>query len=554
MFSLLALFLAQVGSPATAAQIHAITYPNADGGRFGSSVMLTASGAAQLQMTPDAGAFNIYVDAGNAVEHTSSDVALYVNPLLGTDTLMCTAPGVLACKTIQAAINKVPKYPQHGVDITLASAADGGIAIYDAGFAFSGFTFDEGVQQTSIGITIHGGLALSVLATGTASGTATSGTEGTYYSASPAGTTFGTLLDLTQNWTVNDLRGRFLIRLGGTGGLGTDYIWTISSNTATQITVVGAQTPVDATSTYQIVDPTAKITGDLPIGISGGGFFQHGAVASFTQNQGRDLGAVITLKNLTISPNTAQGFAPIYVDNCNVAFTNVQVAEPFASAAMIYLRHTASATFFSSSLNCGPAGGAPHDRGVIGGGDDADNTSLTLQGSSLRNCSEAIWKVRTLAQFNGSEITGSDRPIQLLPFSDIPRGSIQGSRIDGSAACSASWAAVDTSLRSSGFGGESKSVFYVDSLNVSSCAYGVSAYGGTVSVESLSGAITGVGVIALGGGTAYVTRTGYTATAPTEVRLDNDVDMSRTLLEVGAGDGGPGCFAGLSSGSRVCAR
>lgn len=469
----------------------------------------------------------------NTVRHTQAAVQLYVSTT-GNDSKLCTGTGLNACRTIQGAIDKVPKYIKHAVDISVAAG------VYDAGFVVSGFTLDDSLPTASF--TIHSSLAASTtLAAGTATGTATSGTEG-------VGTTFGTLVDSTQNWTVNDLKNRILIRVGGTGALGTDFVWIISSNTATQITTTGNQTPIDVTSTYMIADPVARVTGDVAVGA----ITSHAAVAVFSQNQSRTV-TPFAVEDLTLAANSTQGISVAYINSSSVSFTNVQIRSPVGQASSVYLSGSGSNfSMTSSSIDCN-LGGALHGRGIIGSVAVAELSSIvSLQYSRLEKCSEAIWEVGNLGLFYASEISQSDRPIQLLPFALVPSGAIVGSRIDGSVNCA--WAAVDTSLRGSSFGGESQSVVYVDSLNVTSCSYGVRAYGGAVNIAALSGSATVAGVVASAGGRMYVTRTGYTMSAPLEAEVDDDAALSSTLLALGPGDGGTGCLASLSSGSRVCTR
>ncbi len=176
---------------------------------------------------------------------TSGALTLYVAPA-GSDGNACTGGGSEACATIQGALNKAPHELRDQVTISVAAGSY-------AGFYVSGFVSDQGYQQTTGGLLIDGAMGNSSISTGTATGTATSATQGSHVR--------GTLTDSGQSWTTDDLQGRYLVTTGGTGS-GQTFV--ISSNTVTAITILGAWAPTpDATTTYAIQEPTAVLNSSI---------------------------------------------------------------------------------------------------------------------------------------------------------------------------------------------------------------------------------------------------------------------------------------------------
>lgn len=182
---------------------------------------------------------------------TSGVLALFVDPA-GNDANRCTATGASACKTIQAAYNKVPKRVAHNVTIT-------GTAGSYAGALVEGFSFENGATLTLDG----GTMVTATVTTGTPTGTASSSALGADIN------NWSTLTDTTQSWTTDDLRGKFVEILAGPC-IGT--IHTIYGNTATTLTIgwAGAYegawgfTPTScnptSSSTYVIRTPSLTIS------------------------------------------------------------------------------------------------------------------------------------------------------------------------------------------------------------------------------------------------------------------------------------------------------
>src|SRR5574342_140419 len=166
----------------------------------------------------------------------------------GSDINNCISAST-PCLTIQAAINKVPKYIKHPVTVTVGTGNFTGARI-------SGFMFDAASDTTGAYLLVQGTMSLSTLASGVNTGTIASATAGTASS-----TTYATFTVTGAGWTINDLAGRF-VRLDTGTGAGQTRV--IVSNTATVATIAGAwsttgSTPT-GTTTFSIVEPGTSIT------------------------------------------------------------------------------------------------------------------------------------------------------------------------------------------------------------------------------------------------------------------------------------------------------
>ncbi len=182
---------------------------------------------------------------------TTAALNLYVDPT-GSDSNACTSTGTAACLTIQGAIDKVPKTILDPVIVTVGAGNFAGAYV-------AGFTVGK-PRSVAAGayLSLLGTLATSTdLATGSATGTFTSGTAGT---SSPA--VFGTGVMTGQTWTVNDLRGRFVEVTGGTGS---GQIRVVQSNTADTITIAGTWTAVTGTSTFAIRDSVSVVNSGVVV-------------------------------------------------------------------------------------------------------------------------------------------------------------------------------------------------------------------------------------------------------------------------------------------------
>lgn len=200
---------------------------------------------------------SIVTSAQTFVTQTDAAMTLYVDPT-GADYGACTAAGVAACRTLGGALFKVPAHIRHAVIVNVASGT------YTETFRAQGFFIESsnGTPSTA-SLSITGVQTPFTVATGSNTGTVSSYTSGDV--AHPL------LNDMTQNWTVNDLRGRFVTI---TAGPGINEHRLIVSNTATQLTLnISFFTPPTTSSVYAIRTPGPVFTGALPIvrGFAGSG-------------------------------------------------------------------------------------------------------------------------------------------------------------------------------------------------------------------------------------------------------------------------------------------
>lgn len=179
-----------------------------------------------------------------AVTSGGSDTAVLGRP----DKLLSGDYSATPFATPAAALSALPKGLRHDVIMTIGAGTF-------AGFAVHGFVGKGKLR-------IAGSTALATLATGTNNGTANSGTTTTSLVKPGA----------AANWTVDDLRGHFLIITAGGGNSGDSNFPTIrpiKSNTTTTLTV-DAITGMDNTSVFQIVDIASIFTNavDTPYGLT----------------------------------------------------------------------------------------------------------------------------------------------------------------------------------------------------------------------------------------------------------------------------------------------
>lgn len=170
----------------------------------------------------------------SGVHTTTEDITYYVRSG-GDDSNDGLTVGT-ALATIQEAVDRTPKLIRHSVKIDVGEGTF-------TGFYVEGFDC-IGAAGTFL---VEGTLGNPTLTTGTTSGTATSGT------------TTSKLVDSGQSWTVNELRGMFLLVDG--------QYRVIYKNTNTEVYIHQVRSGMKAGSTYEIVVPTSVIdTGEPVIG------------------------------------------------------------------------------------------------------------------------------------------------------------------------------------------------------------------------------------------------------------------------------------------------
>lgn len=197
------------------------------------------------------------------LQWTKSAITLAVSSG-GSDTATATRPNkilggdysAIPFATPQAALDAIPKGLNHDVIVRIGAGTF-------TGFVAHGHTGPAKLR-------IPGSKALATITSGVTSGTAGAGTSTTSMNKPAA----------AANWTVDDLRGKFLVITSGGGASGdSDFptIRAIKDNTTTGISV-DAITGMDDTSVFQIVDIATILTDapTTPYGVSvRAGFVQN---------------------------------------------------------------------------------------------------------------------------------------------------------------------------------------------------------------------------------------------------------------------------------------
>ncbi len=222
---------------------------------------------------------------------TTGAVTLFVDPT-GNDANRCTASGTAACLTLGGALNKLPINIRDLVTVNVAAGT------YTEVFRVLDFNIEgrNGATASTAALNITGVESAFTVATGSNAGTLTA------YSAGSAGT-HGIATDSGQTWTVNDLRGRFLQIVSGTGS---GQFMPIASNTATAISLASNfTTPPVAGSTYAIVTPGPVFTATA------------GNVVRSITGSGVGTGAV-TISDISLQASAGNGLGAAYVSQLNL--------------------------------------------------------------------------------------------------------------------------------------------------------------------------------------------------------------------------------------------
>ncbi len=462
---------------------------------------------------------------------TTADLQLYVDPL-GSDSNACTSTGASACLTPQGAINKVPKFLKHRARVLLAAGSY-------ASFNATAFNSDTGTQQTTAGLVIDGTLVSSTLATDTPTGTATGGTAGST-------STFGTLVDSTKAFTVNDLRGRFVEITGGTGVL---QVKAIASNTADTITIAGTWTAPIAGSTYAIRDSASFITGCQGIPPAPGAT-AAGATSVAIRIAGNSSSVNIQLRGLAVS--AACNFAVEQTDAAGLIVNRMLFTSTTGTAAKVSFG--AGAAFYDTNVSIYSSTSGTHLRsgalawqnasvlGNVTNGSASGGATGTVQNSVFINGSTAV----NASGFRSSTLLG-------LEIIDANTGGIftggvttnlQGIHID----CTGSASAVGLHLSSALAPGGAVTPDHVDFTDCNTAIRVASPTAFLLSANVLTATGVTTYLDARYGGRIGLSASVPTGTVTTEVILDNDATATSTIAAIASGS----CFASLSTGSRVC--
>ncbi len=265
--------------------------------------------------------------ATNVITYTTAPVHLYMDPA-GNDAWGCTDAG--PCVNAPVAIDQIPKYLRHGATIHLAAG------IYDSGFPLFGFVCERTTDGGS-GILIDGPpLSTFTPATGASGGLVTDAGQG-------SGATFGTLVDSTQTWTLNDLAGHFINIYDG-GGAG--QIAMIVSNDAGVLSVGGNWTTVPSGgAAYVIQDAAAIVQQNAPASVSALGGAGIGAAAFQIANNLTN-GCSVAVRNVKVTSTT---LARVVGGQAN--FTRVQAGTPTATNYVGSASATVVLTAVSTTTN-----------------------------------------------------------------------------------------------------------------------------------------------------------------------------------------------------------
>ena len=165
-----------------------------------------------------------------APKQTTAAATYYVRTD-GNDSNTCLGnTALLACATVQGALNKLPQFIKHAIVINVGAGT------------FPGFALKSlYMSAPAASLSISGALGAPTLTTGTASGTADGGSV-------------VECADSGQAWTVNELRGRLM-------HVGAEYR-VVQNNTATSAFLVGALGASCSGSAYSLVEQKTILNTD----------------------------------------------------------------------------------------------------------------------------------------------------------------------------------------------------------------------------------------------------------------------------------------------------
>lgn len=234
---------------------------------------------------------------------TLSNWNLYVDAVLGDDTNSGADPN-FPIKTIQQALNRVPKLIRHQVTVNVAAGNY-------ASFVVAGFNTmpAENYATDYSWLHIKGAMQNCVPAsTGSSSGALTAFANTDFVG------NFAVCTDSLNNMTVNEYEGCYLKFTSGTGSTDTvafPQMALIVSNTATTFTILAVSLVAPAAATgYQVVKPATFITSGVAAAVSSGTptqvAFPAGVTgATFVNNIGQ--GYAISNIEFTLSASLTAG-------------------------------------------------------------------------------------------------------------------------------------------------------------------------------------------------------------------------------------------------------
>jgi hypothetical protein len=432
------------------------------------------------------------------VLETKAAVALYVDASLGSDANGCTASGASACATIQAAIDKVPKKVYHPVTIDVAAGNY-------AGFYLNGFVVDgarAGVQATGAYIAVRGTWVAATGVSGTLSGTVTSATTG-----SAASTSWSTMTLTGAGWTTDQLQGKFVHIVTGTGS---GQYRVIQSNSATVLTLPGSWTAPSASSTFEIIEPGSVIN----------------TLVTFPANY--DIASTASISAILVA-NTFSATRPdeVTIENFKLSSTTASAVRVYNSQVKLrrmWFAPTTGAAYRLGGAGIGPATVTWEDSYYGASGVNTGLYSASGDVTSLTLTRDVV--TASLGSFvNQSAISNSALYVGTSYFKNFSGGMTLVNASVGVARFTASIYDCVDNTSSNGFftsnGHEALFSLAISSSSVSNCKTVVGAGARGVSVEAVSASGTGNATVynATKGGRIKVD-SASTMTGTTEISVD----------------------------------
>lgn len=318
---------------------------------------------------------------------TYAAMTLYVDPT-GSDSNPCTAAGTAACLTLQGVWNKLPRIIRHDITVNVAAGS------YTSTSRLEGLQWSTTATSGILGssIFVEGPALVDVTpTTGSATGTITSVTA--------VGISLPTVTDTAATWTVDDLRGYFLVQ---TSGASSGQSRPIISNTATTLTVAAwsSGTAPIASVTYAIQRPAATITGEH----SFTGFTGVGGILRFSRIE---FTSALTTAATLQAQNHTELAAQISLPQCRVlktagSFSSVSSnrAQAFSGANIAGV----TSAFFYAAATGGQAVSMTDSTSLVGGffAYSATGSGVTIRANAVPTLMSSPGIVASVGSINAT--------------------------------------------------------------------------------------------------------------------------------------------------------
>lgn len=466
---------------------------------------------------------------------TTAAMNLFVNASTGSDSNPCTSSGS-ACATLQHAQDLIPKLVRHPVTVTVATGNYTGLLT--TGFSFAPVSIANGAY-----ISWTGTLITATLGSGTATGTATGGSQ-----SAGSGPTFGTLGDSSQSWTVNALKGLLI-----TTSLGQTKV--IDSNTATVITIVGTWTiPVAASTTYTIQDwgsvtTTAINRPAVPNNAAGSnqGLYaeDNGSLREVAGTTTTQPGMPIMFTNMSFTPTTSGANGARLSGPNAIGFSRCKLVGNTGGTGLVPL--------YNTSVNVGESYIFSTLGGLNGGFNNAAGSLLMISATLIETSTNGAM----IGNFNASISNCSFKTSGGFCYSMGQGGATTGSSgnvsiTNSQCACSSTAGEGFTILGASGTGGYlNLGGSSVGGVIITGCGTAVHAEGTARVILSsttnvFTGASTGTGLFSEKGGQILITANPTVSAYTNEVTVDSTNSTLAALLALT-----PPSIFNISYGSAV---